>query len=82
MWNLKKSPQIIRNVEGEIGMYYDAGYFTYEYEVGDYEILVNPVVSLSSISSILLVPSIISPVAKYFEKLNFISGLFLFISST
>ena len=26
-------------------MYYDAGYFTYEYEVGDYEILVNPVVS-------------------------------------
>lgn len=33
--------------------------------------------SLSSISSILLVPSIISPVAKYFEKLNFISGLFL-----
>ena len=32
--------------------------------------------SLSSISSILLVPSIISPVAKYFEKLNFISGLF------
>ena len=45
MWNLKKSPQIIRNVEGEIGMYYDAGYFTYEYEVGDYEILVNPVVS-------------------------------------
>lgn len=45
VWNLKKSPQIIRNVEGEIGMYYDAGYFTYEYEVGDYEILVNPVVS-------------------------------------
>lgn len=35
----KKSPQIIRNVEGEIGMYYDAGYFTYEYEVGDYEFL-------------------------------------------
>ena len=30
--------------------------------------------SLSSISSILLVPSIISPVAKYFEKLNFISA--------
>lgn len=45
VWNLKESPQIIRNVEGEIGMYYDAGYFTYEYEVGDYEILVNPVVS-------------------------------------
>jgi hypothetical protein len=33
------------NDEGEIGMYYDAGYFTYEYEEGDYEILVNPVVS-------------------------------------
>lgn len=45
VWNLKKSPQIIRNVEGKIGMYYDAGYFTYEYKVGDYEILVNPIVS-------------------------------------
>lgn len=44
-WNLKESPQIIRNVEGEIGRYYDAGYFTYEYEIGDYEILVNPAIS-------------------------------------
>lgn len=44
-WNLKELPQIIRNVEGEIGMYYDAGYFTYEYELGNYEILVNPIIS-------------------------------------
>lgn len=44
-WNLKETPKIIRNVEGKIGMYYDAGYFSYKYEIGDYEILINPAIS-------------------------------------
>lgn len=44
VWNLKESPKVIRNISGKIGKRYDAGIFTFHYNLDNYEVLINPTI--------------------------------------